>query len=907
MRAVNLIPAESRGRSRGPSTGMALPMYVLLGLLAAAVALVTVYVLTGNSISSRQATLTSLKTQVSQEQAIANRLGSFSKFSQLAQTRVSTVSSIAAARFDWHDALENLAKVVPANTTLSAINGTVVPGAGAGGSAGNALRSDITAPAFELTGCTDTQDDVARLMSRLRLINGVTRVSFSNSQEAERRRAESGRIVRRVAERVRGDRADVRPDRVLHARGQRRRPGRHLRQRNHFHHVGHPRHHVGHPCHHVGHHDHDRRHPVTTRDRIVILIVLALGSVVAGWMFVVSPKRDQATKLSTQITAEQSQLSAAQGQVAAGESAKKAFAGQYAQLAKLGEAVPPDDDIPSLIYQVQSAAQETHVSFRGLQLSAGSSSATTDPDPGPEHRQLVHDRCGLDGADSPGSGGRRSRPADRAVHDHAQRQLLPPVVLLQPSGELRGQQQQPPACQRAPDDDQRDQPRARPERIPADHRERVGDDLHRPADRRSARRSDAGWTRAEHPGAGLDFRIVHRRARRGRHPGAPMTVVRNMLKELVERKLWPVALVLIVALVAVPVLLTKKAPTDLVTPPTGPLPYSSGTTLPAISVKSTPGNTKLAGERPQPVRAPARRHDVHDDRRHDGFGDDRGHRYGRRERRPAARRRSTPVAERTPTAPAPTTPVTSPAPARRRPRPRRAPRRPRRPGSPRPSPTTSRSRSPTRSGSLNTIDPLQRLSILPGKQQPMLVELGVLQGGRRVLFVVEPGTVVSGAGTCTPGPIDCEILSLAPGQTEGLSKQGATGVDSRRTVLGELDHGRSAPVGCRREHGSSRPRRMSAASCSRTRRSAPSPCSSTTRASAPSSTSAISPLEVADMRRYSLTARRMLLALFCTLVASLAVVASAQAVVVTDSGTEAGVSIVPDARGAMRCPPASPP
>ena len=47
------------------------------------------------------------------------------------------------------------------------------------------------------------------------------------------------------------------------------------------------------------------------------------------------------------------------------------------------------------------------------------------------------------------------------------------------------------------------------------------------------------------------------------------------------------------------------------------------------------------------------------------------------------------------------------------------------------------------------------------------------------------------------------------------------------------------------------------------------------------------------MRRYSLTARRMLLALSCTVVASLVVAASAQAVVVTDSGTEAGVSIVP--------------
>jgi len=40
---------------------------------------------------------------------------------------------------------------------------------------------------------------------------------------------------------------------------------------------------------------------------------------------------------------------------------------------------------------------------------------------------------------------------------------------------------------------------------------------------------------------------------------------------------------------------------------------------------------------------------------------------------------------------------------------------------------------------------------------------------------VEPGTVVSGAGTCTPGPIDCEILSLNPGQTEGISKQTASG------------------------------------------------------------------------------------------------------------------------------------
>jgi Tfp pilus assembly protein PilN len=186
MRAVNLIPADSRGRSsRGSSTGMQVPVYVLLGFLAAALALVTVYVLTNNTIADRTAQLTNLKTQVAQEQAEAARLGEFTKFSQLAQTRIETVRSIAAARFDWHGALSDLSKVVPANTTLQSLTGTVVPGAstsGGGGGGTGGLRGALPGPAFELAGCTANQDDVARLMSELRLINGVTRVTLSNSQ-----------------------------------------------------------------------------------------------------------------------------------------------------------------------------------------------------------------------------------------------------------------------------------------------------------------------------------------------------------------------------------------------------------------------------------------------------------------------------------------------------------------------------------------------------------------------------------------------------------------------------------------------------------------------------------------------------------------------------------------------------
>jgi hypothetical protein len=79
---------------------------------------------------------------------------------------------------------------VPASTSLQTLTGTVAPGAAVSGPSGSSpgasgsLRTDLPVPAIELIGCTKTQDDVARLMSRLRVIDGVTRVTLSNSQKS---------------------------------------------------------------------------------------------------------------------------------------------------------------------------------------------------------------------------------------------------------------------------------------------------------------------------------------------------------------------------------------------------------------------------------------------------------------------------------------------------------------------------------------------------------------------------------------------------------------------------------------------------------------------------------------------------------------------------------------------------
>jgi Tfp pilus assembly protein PilN len=183
VRAVNLIPADSV-RAGGRSGGGA---YVVLAVLAALVAGVAYYVLTDNAIAGRRAQLAQLQTQTRAAQQQADATKPYRDFAALAQARVQTIRQLGAARFDWHHALSQLSRVLPGNVWLSSLLGTVAPGVsvegGGGAGATSALRSALPNPAIELTGCTTDHDSVVRLISRLRLIDGVQRVALADSSK----------------------------------------------------------------------------------------------------------------------------------------------------------------------------------------------------------------------------------------------------------------------------------------------------------------------------------------------------------------------------------------------------------------------------------------------------------------------------------------------------------------------------------------------------------------------------------------------------------------------------------------------------------------------------------------------------------------------------------------------------
>jgi len=182
MRAINLIPASARGASRssgGP--------FVLLAALALLLIGVTLHVLTGNTIAERRDELATVRTQVQAAQVQVEARRPYVAFAALAQARVLTVRQLGAARFDWEDALADLSKVIPGNVWLQSLLGTVTTGVSVEGGAGNAsgLRSASSNPAIELSGCTESHEDVARLISRLRLMDGVQRVSLSDSTKED--------------------------------------------------------------------------------------------------------------------------------------------------------------------------------------------------------------------------------------------------------------------------------------------------------------------------------------------------------------------------------------------------------------------------------------------------------------------------------------------------------------------------------------------------------------------------------------------------------------------------------------------------------------------------------------------------------------------------------------------------
>lgn len=185
MRAVNLLPKDLRSAGAGGGSGSAAGPLVLIGVLALAVVLVGAWAFSSRQVEDRQAEVTRLNAEAAAAEAQAADLAGFEAIVTAADTRRTAVVNTITGRVAWADVLEEISRTVPAGTTIDSMKATSAAAVNVEGGTTNPLRSAIDAPAVELTGCAPSQSQVAQLISRLRSMKDVDKVSISSSEKSE--------------------------------------------------------------------------------------------------------------------------------------------------------------------------------------------------------------------------------------------------------------------------------------------------------------------------------------------------------------------------------------------------------------------------------------------------------------------------------------------------------------------------------------------------------------------------------------------------------------------------------------------------------------------------------------------------------------------------------------------------
>jgi Tfp pilus assembly protein PilO len=115
---------------------------------------------------------------------------------------------------------------------------------------------------------------------------------------------------------------------------------------------------------------------MTRTNKILLALVAVVGAGCAFYFLALGPKRDEVAKLDTEIAAKTAEVEQARTTLAEYERARATYKTNYETLARLGKAVPADDDVSSLLVQLESAADRSGVDFQKVELTSGGAAGT---------------------------------------------------------------------------------------------------------------------------------------------------------------------------------------------------------------------------------------------------------------------------------------------------------------------------------------------------------------------------------------------------------------------------------------------------------------------------------------------------------------------------------------------------
>jgi hypothetical protein len=250
-----------------------------------------------------------------------------------------------------------------------------------------------------------------------------------------------------------------------------------------------------------------------------------------------------------------------------------------------------------------------------------------------------------------------------------------------------------------------------------------------------------------------------------------MSFVRNLANDLVEKRLWPIAAVLLAAIVAVPLLLSGGSSTPSSSERTAANAPALAAAVPASPVRVTLDSSVPAAKRYRKgrVRNPFRQQ--YQPKTESASATGGGRAPAMATAPAAASPSSATVTSRSDSSDPKTGLVKHPSTTKKSTTKKSTTKK-----------TPATATKPTRGKKYRVAwrfglgDALEgnhdaaRLTALPSAEDPMAMFLGVLSDGRTAVFLVRPGTQVSGDGWCRPKPEDCQTIEMRRGDIVSLNQ-----------------------------------------------------------------------------------------------------------------------------------------
>ncbi|HEX2161711.1 MAG TPA: hypothetical protein VHF88_07810 [Thermoleophilaceae bacterium] len=124
---------------------------------------------------------------------------------------------------------------------------------------------------------------------------------------------------------------------------------------------------------------------LTDRDRKIMLVLVPVLILAPFWFLLLSPKREQAATAGQELAAQEQRRDDARIRAASLTTARTSFAADYAELVRIGKAVPTAVDMPTVLVQLEQAARGTDIEFTRITAAEREAAvvpaATDDADP----------------------------------------------------------------------------------------------------------------------------------------------------------------------------------------------------------------------------------------------------------------------------------------------------------------------------------------------------------------------------------------------------------------------------------------------------------------------------------------------------------------------------------------------